>query len=494
MAIRHVTIVGGGIAGLSVAYYLQRKSAEEGISIAYTLLEAGSWLGGKVRTLRRDGFVIEGGPDSFITQKPWGLQLCRDLDLADRLIPCNEAAQKVYVVRKGRLVLLPAGFRLAVPTKWGPFVRTPLLSPAGKLRVAMDLVIPRRTGTDDESIGDFVRRRFGREALEAMAGPIMAGIHVADPELLSLRATYPMFADVEQEHGSLIRGLTRARKARAGQPPPPLFMSFRDGMQTLTERLASNLTGDIRTGEKVTGLRRIPDGYEVLTADEVPLRTDAVVLAAPADVAAGLLAPHDEKLADALRAVRSVSSATLSLGFRCSDLRGVPPFDGFGFMVPHREQRNILACTWSSTKFSFRAPEGMALVRVFVGGARQEPVAEKSDEEIRRLVLDELSDLMKIRCEPVIEKLFRWPKGNPQYDVGHLERVAAVEERVRRLSGIYLAGSSYRGIGIPDCIESALNVVDRLLRDTADSSASASAREPRERGESAGLPVDRRTV
>jgi oxygen-dependent protoporphyrinogen oxidase len=486
--------VGGGIAGLSVAYYLQRKSAAQGISIGYSLFEAGQRLGGKVRTHRENGFVIEGGPDSFITQKPWGLQLCRDLDLEDRLIPCNEAAQKVYVVRKGRLVPMPAGFRLAAPTKWGPFVRTPLLSPAGKLRVGLDLVIPSRTGAGDESIADFVRRRFGQEALESMAGPIMAGIHVADPEALSLRATFPMFAEIEQKHGSVIRGLARARKSRAGHPPPPpLFMSFREGMQTLTDNLASHLTGDIRVGEKVTGLRAVPGGYEVLTATGAPLATGAVVLAGPADATAELLAPHDERLAGALRALRSVSSATLSLGFRRADFRGETPLDGFGFMVPHREHRNILACTWSSTKFSSRAPDGMVVVRVFVGGAQQEQVAEKSDEEIRSLVLDELCALMKIRCEPVIEKLFRWPKGNPQYDVGHLDRVAALEERARRLPGIYLAGSSYRGIGIPDCIESALGVVDRLLGDAVDSAPSVPAPEtPEERAE-AGMPANRRT-
>lgn len=471
MAIRHVTIVGGGIAGLAAAFYLQRKGAEAGIPLAYTLLEAGPRLGGKMVTHREDGFVIEGGPDSFITQKPWGLQLCRDLDLDDRLIPCNEAAQKVYIVHRGRLVLMPAGFRLAVPTKWGPFVRTPLLSPAAKLRVAMDVVIPPRTANRDESIGDFVRRRFGREALEAMAGPIMAGIHVGDPETLSLQSTYPMFAEIERKHGSLIRGLTRARKARAGQPPPPpLFMSFDQGMQTLADRLAAGLTGDIRTGETITALRRVSDGYEILTANgAAPLATDAVILAVPADVTAELLAPQDTALAAGLGAVRHVSSATLSLGFRIADLDGAMPLDGFGFVVPHREGRNILACTYASTKFASRVPRDMALVRVFLGGDQQEEVAEKPDDEIRRLVLDDLSALMNIRCQPVIEKLFRWPKGNPQYDVGHLDRVAALDERVGRLPGLYLAGSSYRGVGIPDCIESSLQAVGRLLEDAAGS-------------------------
>ena len=463
-ATRHVTIVGGGIAGLAAAFYLQRKAAERGIDVAYALFEATPRLGGKVVTHREDGFVVEGGPDSFITQKPWGLQLCRDVGLEDQMIPCNEAAQKVYVVHRGRLVLMPAGFRLAVPTKWGPFARTPLLSFRGKLRVAMDLAIPSRRDEADESIGDFVRRRFGREALESMAGPIMAGIHVADPEALSLLATYPMFAEMERKHGSLIRGFTRARKARAGRPPPPpLFMSFRDGMQTLTDRLAAALTGDVRTGAKVAALQRTPAGYDVLTGNGAGLSTHAVILAVPAGAAADLLAPHDATLSQGLRAMRSVSTAVLSLGIPCRDLPQGRPLDGFGFVAPHKENRSLLACTWSSTKFASRAPPGMALVRVFVGGALQEPVAHQPDDELRRLVRSELSDLMGLRGEPVLEDLFRWPNGNPQYDVGHLDRIAALEERLRGLGGLHLAGSAYRGIGIPDCIESAVRSVDEVL-------------------------------
>lgn len=461
---KHVAIVGGGIAGMAAAFALQERARAEGAEVRCTLLEAEPRLGGKIVTHRQDGFVLEGGPDSFITQKPWGLQLSRTLGLEPALIPCNEAKQAVYVVHRGRLVRMPAGFRLAAPTEWRPFLRSPLLTPWGKARVAMDLMLPPRREASDESIGDFLRRRFGREALEAMGGPLMAGIYVADPDRLSLQATFPMFAELERKHGSVIRGLTRARRAAAGKPPPPpLFMSFRDGMQTLVDRLRERLRAEVRAGVAVRRLDRAEHGYELRCDDGASLRADAVLLALPPHGAADLLAPLDAESARELHGIRSVSTAVLSLGYPASALPPGMPLDGFGFVAPKKEGRPVLACTWMSTKFDGRAPEGTVLFRLFVGGALQEPLAEQPEEDIVRTARDELASLMGVRGDPLVQCLTRWPRGNPQYDVGHLDRIDRIEAQLKGLPGIALAGGAYRGIGIPDCIHSAQRAVESLL-------------------------------
>jgi len=462
----HVTIVGGGITGLAAAYYLQQRCASNGEPVTYTLLESAPRLGGKIVTHQKDGFVLESGPDSFITQKPWALELCRDLGIEEQLIPCNEKYQKAYLVHDGVLASLPMGSRFGVPTRWGPFLQSPLLSPWGKLRVAMEFLIPRGSDTADESISSILSRRLGREACRNIAGPLLAGLYVADPDRLSLLATYPMLRDQVQQHGSLLRGFRRADKARGGTSTGPLFVSFPAGMSALVDRLEQVLIGRIRRGVHVSALQaRREDGYYVHTEGDngTVLKTDAVLLAGPAAIAADLLASHDESLARELRSLRSVSSAVLSLGYRRSDVAEAHPLDGFGFVVPHTEGRGILACTWSSTKFPNRAPNDLVLLRAFVGGDAQEQAAELDDRQIDELVRGELSSLMGIRSTPVARYLQRWPKGNPQYDVGHLDRVDRIDERLRHLPGIFLAGCAYRGIGIPDCIRSARNAVDALL-------------------------------
>lgn len=461
---KHVAIVGGGIAGMAAAFALQRKARESGQPLQVTLLESSQRLGGKIVTHRQDGFVLEGGPDSFITQKPWGLELCRELGIEDELIPCNEAEQAVYLVHKNRLERMPTGFRLVAPTRWGPFLSSPLLSARGKLRVAADLFLPVRRESSDESIASFLRRRFGAEAMEALGGPMMAGIYVADPERLSLRATFPMFLELERKHRSVIRGLVRARKAAAGRPKaPPMFMSFRDGMQTLVDRLESRLDGEIRRGIAVRGLSLEKERWSIRVENAEPISADAVILALPPGGAADLLAEHDAELAARLRAIRCVSSAVLSLGFRAEDVPASRPLDGFGFVAPKREARSILACTWSSTKFPGRAPSGCVLLRAFVGGAMQESVAALPEKEIEGLVREELAALMGIRAEPIAKQLTRWPCGNPQYDVGHLDRMTELEKRVEALPGLALAGGAYRGIGIPDCVHSARCATDSVM-------------------------------
>lgn len=454
----HVTIVGGGVSGLAAAFYLQKISAERGIPIPYTLLESSSRLGGKIRTSLKDRFVLEGAADSFITQKPWGLQLCRDLGLENELIPCNKEQQKVYVVHRGALVPLPAGFRLAAPTKWTPILQTPLLSLRGKLRVLAERWIPPRRESADESVAEFLRRRIGREAAEGFAGCIMAGIHVGDPEKLSLRAAYPAFFDMEREYGSLLRGFAANRSTKKGLPPAQ-FMSFTTGMSSLVERLESSLTGEIRRGERVISLQQERGRYKVRTEGGAAAvrESDAVILALPAAGAADLLAPLDEGAASELRAIRFASSAILWLGYDEADANASHPLDGYGFVVPRGEGREILACTWSSTKLPGRAPSGRILLRVFMGGDGSESIVDQDDASLVDTATVELSGLMGIQSEPVLKEVVRWRKANPQYDVGHLDRLSRIESRLQSLPGMYLAGCAYYGIGIPDCIKSGMD-------------------------------------
>ncbi len=466
----HVTIIGGGIAGLATAYYLQKKSRQAGQPLHYTLVESEPRFGGKIATATDKNFVIEGGPDSMVTIKPHGIQLCRDLGLADQLIPTNDDRRNIYVLKNGRLTPFPGGYRLTVPTEFVPFALSPLISPLGKLRMGMDLFIPPRRESGDESLGDFIRRRLGQEALDRIAGPIMAGIYVADPDRLSMESTFPQFLAMEQKYGSLIKAMRQAKQngASAGgqAKPPAMFTSLRGGMADLVDALIDNLAGDLRPGQRVIGLRPLLPGFEVTlqtSAGPQTLTTDAVVIATPAYVAAQLVEAIDPTLAGLLTTIRYVSTATVSLGYRRADVAGQHDFNGFGFMIPKSEQRQILACTWSSTKFDQRAPGDDALVRLFIGGDGNEHLVEQPDDELVAIARRELREIMNLTAEPVVSKVFRWPKGNAQYDVGHLDRVSQIESQAQKLPGLYFTGSAFRGIGIPDCVKSALATVDQIL-------------------------------
>jgi oxygen-dependent protoporphyrinogen oxidase len=457
-----VLIVGGGIAGLAAAYRLRQADP----ALPITLVERESRLGGKIVTAEQDGFLVEGGPDSFLAQqKPWGLELARELGLSERLLGTNDARRAVYLLRRGRLRRMPDGLMLIVPTRFLPFALTPLISPLGKLRMGLDLFIPPRRDDADESLGDFIRRRLGREALDVLAEPMMAGIHVAEAERLSLQATFPRYIDIERKYGSLIRGMLAARKARAKTPPTEysMFVSMRGGLRELVAALEGALAGvEILVGRAVTSLGQVDGGYTLRLDDGERRQADAVVLAVPAYAAAELLAPLNPALADGLRVIRYVSTATVSLGFRRED---VPhPLDGFGFVVPASEPCDLLACTWTSTKFDHRAPDDAVLLRAFVGGPGREDVIEQDDAALIDMVRAELRRIMGIEAPPVVARTFRWRKANPQYDVGHLERVSALEALCP--PGLFLTGSAYRGVGIPDCArqgaETAAQVRDYL--------------------------------
>ena len=441
---RRVAVVGGGVAGLAAAHRLVERGCE------VVLLEATSRLGGTIATEHAGGFVVEGGPDAFITEKPWGLALCERLGVAGDLVGTRVGDRRTYVASRGRIHPLPEGFLLLAPTDLGALVASPLFSWTGKLRMALDLVLPRRRAETDESLAAFVRRRLGREALERAADPLVGGIYTADPERLSLAATMPRFHEIERRHRSVILGLrAAARAAPAAGARYGLFVTHRDGMGALVEAIARRLPeGAVRRGTPVTGLAREGGRWRVAAGGE-PLSVDAVVLAVPAHEAARLLAPLDAGLAGALGGIEYASSATVTLGYRAADL---PALRGFGFVVPAVEGRSLLACTFASRKFPHRAPEGHELLRAFVGGARRPELAGLPEQVLIGLVRGELRTLLGITAEPVLVRVHRHPRAMPQYTVGHLERVAAIEARAAALPGLALAGAAYRGVGLPDCV------------------------------------------
>lgn len=463
----HVAIIGGGITGMSAAYYLQQNAAEQGLDLSYTLLEQSNRWGGKIVTdtvgsAEDAPFIVEGGPDSFITQKPWGMQLARKLGLESAFLPTNDDRRKTFVLNKGKPTPLPDGVMLIVPTKIMPFALSPLLSPLGKLRMGLDLLIPPKTDGEDETLAEFIERRLGSEALDKIAEPLMSGIYNAEAEKQSLMATFPRFRAIEEKHGSLIRGMLAARSARAngngrspspnGKRPPSIFMSMRGGMAQLVETLHANLTGDLRLETAVTQITRGGDGRYILTLDDgTRLKSDHIILATPAYVTAHLLDDLAPNAADKLHEIRYVSTGTISLAFHRAEFNH--PLNGFGVVIPRSENRPINAITWTSTKFDHRAPDDHALLRVFFGGSRNPQMMDVGDDELLAIVRRQLHEIMGVDAAPLFHRIYRWHHANPQYDVGHLARVEAIEAALPH--GVYVTGSPYRGIGIPDCVHQA---------------------------------------
>ena len=454
----HITIIGGGIAGLATAFYLEKKAREEGREIQYVLLERDDRWGGKIATEFVDGFLVEGGPDLLLTQKPAGIQLCKDLGLADRLIPTNNDRQRTFLVRDGKLVAFPEDFSL-VPSKFWSLVTSPLFSLCGKVRMGLEVFVPRRRDEGDESLASFIGRRLGKEAVR-IGGAMLAGIHSADAERLSMRCAFPMYVAMEQRYGSLIKGVRAMRRTRAKSSA--MFQTPIGGLGEMVDTLVARLDGDLRRGVAVGSVRKVDGGFEVVAGDEV-IGTDAVVMATPAYVSADLVADFAPDLSLMLRGIRYVSTATVSLAYRKRDVEGQHDFEGFGFLSPKHEGRRITACTWVSTKLNFRAPDDGVLVRTFVGGTGREDLVDLDDEALIAQSREELEELMGLTADPVFARIFRWKRGRPQFDVGHLDRVAEMEHLAAQVGGLYLTGSAYRGSAIPDCIVQAVDTADRIL-------------------------------
>ena len=469
-----VVVVGGGIAGLAAAHRAVEIARERSLPLELTVLEARDRLGGTIATERAGGFLLENGPDSFLSEKPWALALCRRLGLEDRLVGTDERFRRTFVWHGGRLHPLPEGFQLLAPTRLRPFVTSSLFSWRGKARMALDLVLPRGATGADESLGAFVRRRLGREALERVAQPLVAGIYTADPDELSLAATMPRFLELERAQRSVILALWRASRnvpaVRTGVSGArwSLFVSLQGGMGELVEALAARLpAGAVHLERRVNSLSRADRGWRLDLGSGESLAADAVIVATESYVASRLLRYVDPAAASLLAEITCASSATVTLAYRQTD---VPrPLDGFGFVVPRVERRALLACTFSSVKYPGRAPEGLVLLRNFLGGALDAGMLDRGDGDLVATARAELREALGIAADPILVRVHRWPHAMPQYRVGHLDRVDAIEHALDRLPGLHLAGGGYRGVGISDCVRSgeaaaerALGVVDAL--------------------------------
>lgn len=439
-----VIVIGGGIAGLAAAYELH------GRGVPFTLVEAAPRLGGVILTERIGGFTIDGGPDSLLVQKPAAIELCRELGLGGRLMP-TRPPRTAFVVRGGRLHPLPGASILGIPTRITPLLASSLFSIAGRIRMASELFVKPRTDPDaDESIGSFMRRRFGREAVEYLAEPLLAGIHAGDVDRLSMRSLFPRLLEAEMASGSIIRAF-RALRAKAGGESA--FRSLPGGIGELVHALASALpSAALRVNAPARALRA-RDGWTVDLAGGESIHARRLIIAAPAFAAADLVRPLDAELADLCAGIRYASTATIAFGYRRDQ---VPhPLAGSGFVVPRVERASIMAATWVSSKWADRAPDGHALLRVFAGGARDPEALERGDAEIISRAKADLRRLLGITADPLLTRLYRWTRASAQHEVGHLDRMARIERRLERHDGLFLTGSGFRAPGIPDCIADA---------------------------------------
>jgi len=437
-----VIVVGGGIAGLSAAYELHARG------VSFVLLERTGRPGGVIISEDVDGFTIDGGPDSLLVQKPEAIALCREIGLGDRLVP-TRPPRLAYIQRGGRLHPLPASSVLGIPTRIGPFVNTGLFTWAGKMRMAAELVVPRRTDGADESIGSFMRRRFGEEATTYLAEPLLAGIHAGDVDRLSIKALFPRLVETERTHGSLLAAFARAR---APASTDGAFRSLPGGLSEMVRALAARLPQDaVRFNTPVCRVTLTPPRAETAAGESFSAR--AVIVAAPAYAAADLLRGQAGEIARLCQDVPYASTATIALAFPRSAV--AHPLTGSGFVVPRTEGTGILAASWLSSKWPHRAPDDRVLMRAFFGGARDEHALDKSDAQLQDVALAALRPLLGISGDPLLARVYRFERASAQHEVGHLARIEALDRILAGTPGLFMTGSGLRGVGIPDCVADA---------------------------------------
>ncbi|MFC4099935.1 protoporphyrinogen oxidase [Paenibacillus xanthanilyticus] len=480
-----IVVVGGGISGLSSAFYLQKEAQRRGRGIHVTIVEAMDHVGGKINTLRRDGFVIERGPDSFLARKKPIIDLAMELGIEQQLTGTNPAAKKTYILHRRKLHPMPQGLVLGIPTEIAPFAKTGLLTFGAKMRAMLDFVMPARAAEGDESLGSFLSRRLGPEVMERVAEPLLAGIYAGDLSKLSLQATFPQFGAAERKHGSLIRGMRANRgktpviAANASELPSSArtaFLTFKGGLATMVDELERALARggvEFRLGAKVEGIEKVsngakgregPCGYRVMLEGGDSLPADGVVITTPAFHAASLLEPHVN--VEAIRGVNYVSVANVVMAFDKASLGGYQ-FDGSGFVIPRSEGTTITACTWTSSKWLHSAPDDKVLLRCYVGRAGDEAVVDLPDDQLKEAVRADIRSIMGITAEPLFTEITRLHQSMPQYPVGHLERTAQLRTQMAKaLPGVWVTGAAFDGVGLPDCIrqgkEAAASLLDAL--------------------------------
>ncbi|MGI9103928.1 MAG: protoporphyrinogen oxidase [Terriglobales bacterium] len=470
---KRIAILGGGISGLSAAVTLENARAA-GAALEYVVFESAPRLGGVLVTARVDGCLVEAGPDSFLTEKSWGLDFVRSLGLGDQLIGSNDADRKTYILVKGRLVPIPDGLQFMVPTKIAPILTTPLFSLGAKLHFAREYFQTPNSGgdTQDETVAEMVERHFGPEMVDHLADPLLAGVYGGSASELSAAAVLPRFVEMEKRYGSLSRAMLAARKKMAqtertggrklAPPPRPLFTSLKDGMQQLVDAIVPRLAPETaRTGNKIVALNRSGEKWMVRPEQGSPEEFDAVIVALPAGIAGQLLESVNPKLAAELREIPYSSSMTVTMGYDMRDLASLPP--GFGFLVPRSEGRRMLACTFVHVKFPHRAPPDRGILRCFLGGSRDDAVLGLSDDEVLSLVRKDLGEILRLKAEPRFTRVYRWRSAMAQYVRGHLARVQRILELKNQLGGFALAGNAYQGIGVPDCILSGQYAAKEVL-------------------------------
>lgn len=451
-----VAIVGGGISGLSAAYELHRRG------LPFTLFERVARLGGVIRTDKVDGFTIDGGPDSLLVQKPAAIELCQQLGLGDRLVP-TLPPRTAFVLRNGQLYPLPEASILGIPTRLWPLAKTGLLSASGKIQMALELTRPARQATGDESVASFFGRRFGQESVDYIAEPLLAGIHAGDVNRLSMDALFPRLTEAERRNGSVIRAF-RSLRGKARRDPDGLFRSLPGGLGELLAALVSQLPSDaLRAG---TGVERLsgngPYEIELTTGETVTARH--VLVAVPAYTAAELVRELDPDLSELCSGIPYTSTATVALSYPRQAIRHTLP--GTGFVVPRIEPDwTLMAGSWVSSKWPGRAPDGQALLRGFVGGMRDPSALDRTDAGLITDVHRDFSKLLDISAEPDVKRVYRWARRSPQHEVGHLDRVSAIDTRLERLPGLQLIGAGIRAVGLPDCVSHGRAAGERVSDD-----------------------------
>ena len=470
-----IVIIGGGIAGLAAAVHLKSGAKAYDKTVDLVLLEKSNRIGGKFLTEKHDRFLIEGGPDSFLPEKVWSVNLARHMGLGQEMLPSNDQFKGTFIYSRKRLHALPEGVMLMVPTSFWPMAKSNLISWPGKIRMGMEVFVPKRKYPEDESLASFVTRRLGRECLEKIAEPLVAGIHTSNPDNMSVLATFPRFVDMERKSGSLIMGMIASMKKRphatlSGPPPKPgapkmtYFMSFKNGMQTLSQACDDYLGKDlIRTNASVKAIEPKKNGYAVVLESGETLEADHVIIASAAYDTAGMVQGFDATLAEQLNRIEWSSSATVSIAFRKEDVK--VPLNGFGFIVPKAEGRRINAATYSSIKWSYRAPDDHVLVRAFVGGGHHEELVHDLDDDgMVAMVKEEFDAVLGLTADAKFSRVYRWYKGMPKYTVGHLERIAQLDRTLSVHPGLHLVGCSYKGIGIGDCVHEAQVAAEKILK------------------------------